>query len=126
MILVAHVMDDDARLVELAARGAQRGQDLFVDAPGPEVRGRAGEQADVLGRERGLPVGGEADARHEVGQRLVRQRAEQLGKPADILCVETIVGVHPEDPVARGPAERLVSGRGEVVTPRELEDARSE
>ena len=61
-----------------------------------------------------------------VGGVLVFQPGEQAAEPLAVLGVEAVVGVEPEDPLARGVTQRLVAGGGEIIDPGEVEDLGAE
>jgi hypothetical protein len=71
-----------------------------------------------------LPRAGAVDLQH-VSQNLIGMLAGgQVAQLPSVGFVDRVIGVHPEEPVALGVAERLVAGGREIIAPGELEEPR--
>ena len=126
-LLKAGVVDDDVGMTQVATGGADRRQDLLVDAVLPADRRVVTEQADVVDDRGGVRGGLQHGALgHRVGHVRVRQLGEEGAQAFAVRVVQALVGVQPKNPVAGGVAEALVAGGGEAVTPHEVVNPRTQ
>jgi hypothetical protein len=71
------------------------------------------------GFDAGLSVG-DTDALHDIRRMVPVYLIEQRQQFLPVGLVEAIIGIHPEDPVAGGPAQGFIAGSGKAIDPGEV------
>jgi len=120
--VVAGVSDEGIGVGHLLPEAPHAGQDLLVHAElEPQVRVVPEELHVVDDLDAGL-LARARQAVHTDGvcEDVLARLLDQLSQARAVALVDHVIGVHPEDPLACGVAERLVPRRREAVAPGEV------